>query len=397
MRTNILLIIFILLVSIFPRVWELDKYPPTIVDEPANLRDISKMINTNSWYPANFEWDGSQATLAYIPTIALIKIFMINPLFLLRISSVLFSLFSLIPFFFLVKSYTNNIVAFATTLMFSFSFYFLQFSRVGWGAIYPVSIGLYLFWIIESINKKNNYLKIIIAGVITGIIFYLYRAGEIYIIGTFLLIGVKIFTSFESFLKKILKIVIFLSLFLLISYPWISKINSNPNFYFLRQKVVSIKNVNNPYHDLTKTNDIILYQIKTSIEAWIFMLNINEMNNENPRYLPINHTIINPFLIPFFILGIIFAFIQFKKMYAWIVIYILGIVFGQILTVDPPNGARGLILLPVIYIFCALFLNYIYSKFSNKNLISIVLIVFSVIISYIDFIFYQYWMTWIKV
>src|SRR3990167_9224250 len=129
MKKNLLLLFFVIIVSIFPRIWELNKYPPIIVDEPAYLRDVESMILNDNYYPANFQWDGSQATLVYLPTILLLKTIMPNPIMALRSVSVILSLLALIPLFFLVKNCTNDAIAFSSTIMFSYSYYFLQFSR----------------------------------------------------------------------------------------------------------------------------------------------------------------------------------------------------------------------------------------------------------------------------
>jgi hypothetical protein len=397
MKNSVFLIFFIILVSFFPRIWELNKYPPVVIDEPAYLRDINAMISKNDYYPANFQWDGSQATLAYLPTILLNKTFIPNQLLALRFTSVLMSLLALIPFFFLVKKYTNEIVAFSSTLMFSCSYYFLQFSRAGWGVIYPLTLGLYLLWIIESLNKHNKYFKLIIAGILAGITFYLYRAGEILIVGACIFLIIKIFRSQERLSKKIFEIFIPIFIFLIISAPWINAIKSNWQFFMLRQGVVSIQNTNKPYHKYNNSNDIIFYQIRTSVKSWLFLLPEVGTNPENPRYLPAAHPFVNPIIILLFILGLIIGIINFKKMYIWFFIYVSGVILGQVLTVDPPNGARGLILLPIIYLFSALSLNSIYNRFRNAKFIVLVLIIFSVIISVIDFLFYQNWMTWIKV
>jgi hypothetical protein len=397
MKNSLFLIVFIILISFFPRIWELNKFPPVVVDEPAYLRDINVMLEKNDYSIANTQWDGSQATLAYLPTIILIKTIIPNQFLALRLTSVLISLLTLIPFFFLAKKYTNKLIAFSSTLMFSFSYYFLQFSRVGWGVIYPLMIGFYLLWIIESLDDHHRYLKLITAGILAGIISYLYRAGEIIIFGAFVFLLIKVFNKQKKLIKKIFEILIPIFIFFIISAPWINTIRSNWQFFTLRQRVVSVENVNKPYHKYDNEGDIFTYQITTSVKSWLFLLSETGTNPENPRYLPAGNSLIDPILIPLFIAGFIIAIIKFKNMYIWIFIYILGVTIGQILTIDPPNGARGLILLPIIYLFSALSLNAVYNLFNNAKFATAVLIIFSVIISIIDFLFYLNWMTWIKV
>src|SRR3989344_3047111 len=397
MKKNLLLLFFVIIVSIFPRIWELNKYPPIIVDEPAYLRDVESMILNNNYYPANFQWDGSQATLVYLPTILLLKTVIPNPLIALRSASIALSLLALIPLFFLTKKYTNGVVAFSSTIMFSYSYYFLQFSRVGWGVIYATVLGLYLLWVVDSIKDRRDFFKIVGAGIIAGLILYTYRAGEVYIIACFILLCIKIFTINKSLINSLPKILIFIIVFLLVSLPWIRKVNSDLKFFSLRQEVVSINNVNTPYHGLTEKKDIMFYQITTSLKYWVLFLPARTTNPENQRYLPSESTLINPILIPFFIIGVILALLSFKKHYVWFFIYLGGLVFGQMLTVDPPNGARGLIMLPIIYLFSSLSLFYFYNKLEKYTLLRNLIPVGAFTIALFDFFFYINWMSWINV
>src|SRR3989338_2235726 len=397
MKKSLALIVIVILISIFPRLWELNKYPPVVVDEPAYIRDIDKMVQNNNFYPADFQWDGSQATFVYIPTIILNKLFISDSLLALRTSSVIAGLLALIPFFLLVKRNTNDTVAFSTTLLFSFSYYFLQFSRVGWGVVWATTLGLYLIWVIENLKNKNDFLKVSIAGLFAALTFYTYRAGEIYIVAASIYLTQRILISKELFMKRVTKIVLFFLIFLTISSPWIIKINSNPDFFNLRSRVVSIQNVDKPYQGLYKDIDILKYQITTSFKSWIFFLPSDKGNHETPRYLPKGYPTVNPLITVLFLAGVVIALINLKRYYIWFFIYISGVIFGQILTVYPPNGARGLIILPIVYLFSSLSLFYIYKEFSKYRFIGHILVLISFIMAFLDFYFYTQWMTWIKV
>lgn len=397
MKRNLLLITFIILISIIPRLWKLDQLPPTIVDEPAYLRDINKMITTNDYNPANFQWDFSQSTLAYFPTILLIKTLSINEFTALRVTSVIFSLLILIPFFFLIKKYTNELISFLSTIMLSFSYYFLQFSRVGWGVIYPIFFGLILIWIIDGFSRSNYLKRVLLAGIVSGITMYLYRAGEIYIVCSFVYLVFKIIRLEIILAKKIFLIFLFLIIFLLTSFPWINNIYGNINKFLLRESVVSINNINIPYHGLSRKNEIMTYQITQTFRAWGLLLPVDGGGVENKRYLPLNFTPINPILIPFFLIGFIVSLIKFRSYFFWILTYIVSIIFGQVLTVNPPNGARGLILLPIIYFLVSLGLFYIYKKLPKKDITNYAFILLTLGVLIFDVFFYFNWMGWILV
>lgn len=397
MKKELLILVFIIALSIFPRIWKLNELPPIVVDEPAYLRDINKMNLNKDFYPANFQWDFSQATLAYYPTILLTKLFFLNELTALRLSSVIFSILALIPFYFLVKKYTNEIVALSSTVLFSFSYYYLQFSRVGWGVIFPIFFGLMLIWIIDGITNSNYLKRVLLSGIVSGVIMYLYRAGEIYIACSFIYLVFKTFRLNADLSKKIFAVILFLTIFLIVSLPWINTIYGNIDRFLLRAKVVSINNVNTPYHRLSNKSEIMIYQITKSLNSWILLLPVDGGGYENKRYLPLSFTPINPILIPLFLMGFILSLIKLKTYFVWILIYGIGIVLGQILTVDPPNGARGLILLPIIYFLIALALFYIYKKFQKKNFVDYALLLLTLAVVIFDLFFYFNWMSWIIV
>jgi hypothetical protein len=72
-------------------------------------------------------------------------------------------------------------------------------------------------------------------------------------------------------------------------------------------------------------------------------------------------------------------------------------IYGQITTVDPPNGARGLIILPCIYLLFSLGLLKIYEHLGKQRLALCAFVILTFLFSIADFMFYKYWMEWIKV
>ena len=389
-RTAVLYLLAILLFSLYPRLWNLKKGPPIIVDEPANLREIEKILETGNFNITAFHWDFSKTHLVYAPTLALSYTLGVQNSFLaLRLTSVIFSLLALIPFFYLVRAQTNNEIAAISTLLFSFSYYYLQFSRVGWiNIIFVTCFGLYLFWLLQIALKRFNPYLIALAGVLAGIIFYSYRGGIIYIIASAIYLFISLKLNKTSAKKTFFFLSLFGIVFLITTGPWILKISKNLDKYNLRSRVISIRNVNTPYHGFTKFADIYKYQVSTAFKSWILL---------NPRYLPLKVPPVNNLVRFTFWAGLVISFYKLKKNYHWNIVLFLGIVFGQILTVYPPNGARGLIMLPVIYLFSSLALFELYNKSDKSKVFLILVITASILMSYLDFKYYQYWVTWIPV
>lgn len=387
----------LILVSLYPRLWHLTTAPPVIVDEPAYLRDIDAILKTGSWFfPANSQWDFSQATLFYYPTIFLAGILGTSPnLFTLRLSAVIFSLLALIPFYFLAKEYVHKIIALCLVLLFSFSYYYLQFSRVGWGVVSATALGLYLIWFLQIAFRRPHPFWFALPGATAGIILYGYRAGEIYLAAGFLYLISTLIAKKLCFKRTLLIFSIFGGSFLLTSAPWLYRISNNWELYNSRQRVVWVFSAERPYHGFWKESDILKYQLSTTVRSWILLEAVDGGGIENPRYLPLKDPPVNLAVRILFLAGAILAVLRFKETFLWLTIFILGLILGQILTVDPPNGSRALVFLPIIYFFSAFTLEKLYQLSERSRLFLIIMVVFALIIAYNDFTYYQNWMRWI--
>jgi len=362
-----------------------------IVDEPAYLRDIHGLVNhKQGLVVTDFQWDYSQATLFYYPTILLAQLLRTTPdLFILRLTSVLFSLGGLVTFYLILTQRINKYLAFCVTLLFAFSYYYLQFSRVGWGVIYTTVLGLYYFYFLDLAFRKKQLFWFTLSGFVGGIIFYGYRAAEVYLIAGFAFLLIKTVCADYSSKKKVTVLLIFLGTFFITAFPWINKISQNWELYNMRQRVVSVFNTK-PYHGMTDTTKIIKYQISTTIKSWVLLEPVDGGGIENSRYLPLKDSPVNLIIRILFILGLFISLRRFKTTYVWWIVYLLGLIFGQILTVDPPNGARALIILPMIYFFAALALEKIYRLYP-KRLWLLTIIIVVLLTAYHDFAYYQHW------
>ncbi|KKR80933.1 MAG: hypothetical protein UU73_C0002G0008 [Candidatus Daviesbacteria bacterium GW2011_GWA1_41_61] len=395
---NILCLIILMILSLPPRLWQLSAIPPVIVDEPANLRDINKMIDTPNYYPANFQWDFNQATLVHYPAIAVVKIFSsLDQLLALRLTSVALSLLALIPFFLIIQRYTNTYTAFLSTLLFSFSYYYLQFSRVGWTNIHAITLGLYLLWSLLKTLDKQSKRWLIVAGILAGLTLYTYRGAHIYLLASFVLIAAKILSEHKKRLKMVVFYAIFGVVSLIISTPWLITVFNNWQQYNLRLSVISVSATPLPYHGVYSPGSVWQYQISTVFKSWFLMQSISGDNIENKRYLPLGYPAVNHVVKLLFWAGLIMAVLNFPSYWYWLFILGSGLILGQVLTVDPPNGSRALSILPIIYLLSALPLYALYKRIANKPYLVLAMAIMVSLVAFQDYQFYQYWMSWIEV
>lgn len=393
------ILVFVIVVSaLIPRIWQLTTYPPVIVDEPANLRDIYQMFESGTVNPLAFHWDFSKSQLVHVPALVTISLVGQQNQFLgLRLASVFLSILALIAFFFSITKLTNQTTGFVTTILFSYNYYFLQFSRVGWtDVIFNIAAGLWLFYLLSLFIKTKRKWALFFGGVLAGLLAYSYRSGLIYIAVSFVYLTVELL--FYRYSRKALlsSLLFYFLIFFFVSAPWFYTAFKNQDKYMLRSNVVSIQNALLPYQGLTERKDIMKYQIATSLRSWIFLEGKDGGGNENQRYIPKGMSPVNIVTKIGFWIGFLIALATIRRTYPFFLIFALGIWFGQVQTVYPPNGSRGLILLPVIYTFFALTIAKIFQKFPS-SIIVYSIIILTILIALSDFQFYQWWMGWIEV
>jgi 4-amino-4-deoxy-L-arabinose transferase-like glycosyltransferase len=400
-----LLICLAMLLSILPRVWNLVEKPPLIIDEHANLKMLKEVSESGKAGFAEFHWDFSKTILSYYPTMVLANVLgSENGLLTLRLTSVIYGLLAIPPFYLIVKSLAEDKIAFLTTLLFSYNYFFLQFSRVGWVDITLVlTAGLYALLFLDlglkALSKKSLFF-LVISAIFSGLIFYAYRSGTIFIGIAFVYLVVSLYLKRFALKKAFKYLLIYIFTFTLIIAPWAIKISQNLEMYNLRARAVDIRNVNIPYHNLTEKREIFKYQITTSVKAWLFLNPLDGGGPENPRYLPLKVSPLNILIrLLFWIGGLIIIFNKslFKKTYIWLLLILASVFAGQIMTVNPPNGARAIISLPSYYIISGVAFSQFYLKSGRNKFVLYAFYFLAFVFCLSDFYTYQAWMEWIKV
>ena len=256
-------IIAILLLAGFLRLWELNQTPPGIwYDEAYNGLDALKALESNNYqifYPENYGREG-----LYINTLALsFKIFGINN-FALRFPSAFFGILTILGFYLLLKSLklsrtTIILGIFALTT----SFYHLNFSRITFRAIMvPLLMvwsfhffikGFYLIKKNIKSSKRSLFRKLLdspllnffIAGLLTGLGLHTYIAYRVVPL-IFVIILIIFLIVYKKFLSQYWKaILIFLMGAIISAGPLLLFFQQNPSAFTGRTDAVSIFNAPN--------------------------------------------------------------------------------------------------------------------------------------------------------
>ena len=373
-RKKFLLIILIVVLAAFLRLYNLPAAPPGLYpDEAMNGNNALEAIQTDNYkifYPEN---NGREGLFINIQAFFL-KIFMNSSIhpepWMLRITSAFFGILTVLGIYFLTKElFANSIhkseIALLAAFFMATSFWHINFSRIGFRAIMaPFFLTWALYFLIAAFNKiinsptrlneaKNQNLKTIILTVFGGILYGLgfysyiaYRATPLLILIIFLLFW---FMNKNGVLRRKIVFTAFyfsLSTIFIIA-PLAFYFINNPADFFGRTTQVSVFASQSPVQDL------LLNIVKT-----LGMFNVYGDNNWR-------HNIAGRPLLFWpvgimFLIGLIFSIRQLFKneegsagiiIFSWLTATALPVIISN---EGIPHALRAILMAPPIFILAAL-------------------------------------------
>lgn len=195
-RKEILIVIGILLIASFFRLYQIDKFPPGLYPDEAmngsNALVANEAGDYKIFYPENTGREG-----LFINAQALsIKYFGIHP-WALRSVSAFFGILTILGLYLLARELFDWRVATVSSFLMAISFWHVNFSRIGFRAIMLPLILVYLFYFLWRGLRHSNWYYFFLAGIFGGLGFYTYTSYRIAP-----LIMIIIFINYWMFIKK---------------------------------------------------------------------------------------------------------------------------------------------------------------------------------------------------
>lgn len=340
----LLVFVFILLFS-----YKLNTIPPNVSgDETSYLNATYQILfSPHLINPFLLMEDHTKTALNFYWMGTWIKLFGLNnTIFAMRFSIVIFSIGTLIVFFELMNKRTNITISLLITLLLGTNVWFMNFARSGWLNLVSVFWGITMIYFLEKAIEKQSVKIFFLSGVFGGLSCYSYLSGYIFPISALIFLTFRIFKSKKR--RKSIKQVIFYFIgFIPIILPIAIMAILIKNDFFLRPQVVFVFNNHSPFIPLLIT------QITEVVKGLLF-LDGNSIGKgiENLRYFPANASIADSFIRILFLSGVIYmTYNFFKKPYLniWLIIYVITLGTVGVLTDNPPNLARTILILPCIY------------------------------------------------
>ncbi|MEK7160277.1 MAG: glycosyltransferase family 39 protein [Patescibacteria group bacterium] len=399
-KVDIFFISIIIVFSIFIRLFLIDEIPTNITgDESWDLSNVYRIVFAKDITPLTFLGDGSVPAIIYFPVALLIKMFgTSDSILFLRLNIIVYSILSVIAFYFILKEKTSRIISFLFTLLLSSNYVFLNFSRTAWINMISVFSGLFLILFIEKATKEKNSLWYLIAGIFAGISFYGYHYGRILTITVFIYLFIILLKNGLK-AKDIKGLIIFWLTTLIICLPFLVNIFNDKAFSLLRRPQATFAFSQEKVLGASTTEQTVFFHQLNYTLRGLILFDDSVMSNgvENQRYTPLYTPPVNLVIKILFWGGLIYLI--FKRKYGiWWFVFV-SILITQFLSDLPPNFSRGLFYIPFIYFVSGFFLSEMLKYSINslgvqnyKNFIYMYLIIAGFLISLSDINVYFEWM-----
>jgi len=234
--TDAVLLIFLIILAIIPRVISLDVIPFGLHgDEAITGLEAQKLLSEVRFEAYSGTALGQPIGPLYL-TASIFKIF--DPsIFTIRVSMAFYGILTVVLFYILMRYFFSKTVSFFTSLAFSFSLYHIHFSRIGFMLISaPVFEISSLICLLYSI-KTRKWMYMLIAGITAGMGMYSYN--------TFILfpLSIMVFLLFapqDKIKKRMQNLILFCSGWIFLSIPLLWTMLTKPEFYFQHHRAISL-------------------------------------------------------------------------------------------------------------------------------------------------------------
>lgn len=384
--TRYLLIILLISFSLIIRTYRLSDIPVNFTGDEVEQYNQLLLIKQDNSSPLDICFAGHHACLFSYIYQYFVKIFS-QIIFGLRLPQAIIGTWSVYLFFLIIESKFGLTTALLSGFLFSTSYWHLNFSRSVWSNMLVVLLFLQGYFLINS--PKNNTNKLSFSAIFSlAVTYFFLMVGHPsgYVVAMILFV----FTLIQTIQKKnrafkISLISLFLSLIIL--FPYILNIIKNQNRFFSRFISVSAIRI------APSSPDLKLGGIKPKIIAIargvLFASPFFTGNPENSRYLDESAGPLALSSRILFYLGLIISLLN-KTNFFWLS-GLFAACLLSLLYVLPPNYARLIFLLPVYYYFIAVAINQLLNY--KNHFVRLLFIITLVFMGLNSFIFYFRWIS----
>ena len=388
-----------LLALLLVRLWRLSEAPPNVTgDEVTFLNDILHILySPSSVTPMSLMGDGSQSGINLYFMALVVRAFPQDDAILgMRVASSVLSVAVLGAFYLYLRTKLAAGPSLAAMYLLGTNYVFLNISRATWmgdGKGLGLICGLLSFIMVErAVNRRRWYL-LIFGGALGGLALYSY-------LGTVLLpLASLAFLAYSAVRRRLesklaLKYMAgFSAVALLIFVPNLVSISQDYGRYALRSRSVFVGSMEETYYREKGILEITWHQVAYTFRGFLLLdPDVGGKGTENGRYVPVGEAPVDTATRALFLLGMpAMLFFRRRGLAQPALAFVIVLAATQVLTVLPPNYARGLFGLLFVYMVVAALLDRLWSFRLSKPYGRMALMAFVAIIGLWNLQHYFQW------
>lgn len=358
----------------FIRLWILEDVPSNVTgDEVEYLNDVLRVLHKGMGLFA-LAGDRSQPAINFYYMAGFVKLLgEDNAIVAMRLSSGVMSLAAVVVLYFYLRLKAEPWPSLLATGLLGTNFVFLNFSRGSWMNAGTIAFGILSFLLLELALSRRRLWLSGAAGLASAGAVYGYAAGRVFPLASLAYLGYLWLRRRLQWRTALAHGLVFNAVLLLVFLPQLVAISQSFEQYTLRARSTFIgdeqsrgyanvllgKKFEEPYYGETDMKDILWHQVTFSIRGFVFLdPAVGGEGRENARYGPIDEAPVDVVTRILFFLGMATVLFVHRRDIVQPTIALLGTIVGlEIITTLPPSYARGLFLLPFVYLLVGLFLD----------------------------------------
>ena len=340
------LLMVILLVAVWLRVYRINEMPPGIfIDETNAALDGLRILEGRADSPFGTGWFETPNGFVYLQTL-FFRLF--GTTFLaIKLQSLLPGILTVLAVFLLARELLGSTHALFAAAFLAFNRWHVNMSRWGWNEVYPPLMQLLALFFIERASRRRSLGDWAMAGFLLGLGMYTYLAMRLVVLAIAMYLGYRVLVQ-RGFLRRNWQGLILMAVLYAMTLAPLSFTYAKHPFTFLnRSEQVSILN------DIEAARgDLQPLWESASRHAQMFLV----AGDRNPRHNLAPEPMLDPVTGAFFLLGLVWAVWRWRDhRHGLLVIWMAVILLGGILSrlYEAPQAYRTLAVTPAVAILAA--------------------------------------------
>jgi len=268
----------------------------------------------------------------------------------IRLPSAILSVVALIPFLLVARRVTGIVPALLASLLLAFNLGYIHFSRTGWE---NVQVSLYTLLAMEAVaraEERGSRLWWGTAGIFAAVGAMAYFGGRAIIVFLTLYAAIKLVRARgRAWRQTLVGTAVMLVSFAVVIAPLVPSVARDWDRFNTRTKAVFVT------ADLPQNHTAGDVVRAVELNAWrgIATYFRGRVNNE-PRYAPVNRPTLDWLTNGLLLIGLVASFRCLSATALWWLAWLIPYVMTQVMASGAPNLARGIAIIPILYLFVAL-------------------------------------------